>query len=56
MVFLPSWQAMDPDGKIVEGKGIAPDILVKTRPQDFRDGDPVIATAVKWLNSTKNKE
>jgi hypothetical protein len=44
-VFLPSWQAMRPDGTCFEGTGIAPDILVKVRPGQITTADPVIEAA-----------
>jgi hypothetical protein len=48
-VNLPTWQAFFPDGSLLEGKGIDPDILVPTRPADFRDRDPVLEKALEWL-------
>lgn len=45
-VFLPSWQAMDADGKPFEGKGIRPDVEVKWKKGG---DDPVIAEALKRL-------
>jgi len=48
-VYLPSWKDMKPDGKLLEGQGIAPDIEVKTTPQDFDQRDPVLEAARAWL-------
>ncbi len=49
-VFLPCWQAMLPDGTCFEGKGIQPDIPVKTTPDRITTSDPVINAARKTLN------
>lgn len=48
---IPSWRAMTPDGKPIEGKGIKPDIEVKTKRIDFMTGDPVLERALKELKS-----
>ena len=48
-VYLPSWQAMTPDGRVWEGKGIAPDIEVDTVPSDFTAADPVLGAALDHL-------
>jgi hypothetical protein len=49
-VFLPSWKAMKPDGEELEGKGVAPDVVVDAVPKDFESADPVIEAALKVLN------
>ncbi len=49
-VLLPSWQNMDPDGNVLEGKGVEPDIEVKTNPEDFKKGDPVLEAAINHLS------
>ncbi|MCK4341725.1 MAG: S41 family peptidase [Phycisphaerae bacterium] len=48
-VFLPSWKAMTPDGVFFEGIGLAADVPVKARPQDFEKGDPVLEAALQLL-------
>jgi hypothetical protein len=49
-VVLPSWKDLLPDGSLLEGVGIAPDIDVKaTAPGDFRNGDPVLEAALKHV-------
>ena len=40
---------MDAEGKVIEGKGVEPDVQVKTKPRDFAKGDPVLEAALKWL-------
>jgi C-terminal processing protease CtpA/Prc len=48
-VYLPSWQAMLPDGTPLERKGIAPTIEVKTTLKDFARRDPVLEKAIEVL-------
>jgi hypothetical protein len=45
--YLPSWTDLLPDGSGLEGNGIKPDVVVKTTPEDFAAGDPVLAEALK---------
>lgn len=51
IAFIPSWQAMSPDGTVLDGKGIEPDIAVKTKQTDFATADPVLDAALKWLRN-----
>lgn len=48
-INVPSWRAMLPTGEVFEGKGIKPDITVKTKRTDFMTGDPVLQRALKEL-------
>jgi hypothetical protein len=49
-VFVPSWQAMRPDGTCFEGEGIAPDVLVDVDPKDLERGeDPILDRAIEVL-------
>ena len=49
-VYLPTWKAMTPEGKYFEGKGIAPDVEVKTTGADLAGGkDPVLDKALEIL-------
>lgn len=48
-VYLPSWKDLLPDGTCLEGVGIAPDVLVKVRPPEIMDKDPVIEAALAAL-------
>ena len=50
IVNLPSWQAMDRNGDIIEGKGIKPDIEVKFNKEDFNNNDPVLSKAISFLS------
>jgi hypothetical protein len=48
-VFLSSWQDMLPDGSLLEGEGVKPDIEVKAPPAVLQRGDPVLMAALKHL-------
>ena len=48
-VFLPSWKDLTPEGAETEGKGIEPDVIVKTTAKDFVGRDPVLEAALKRL-------
>lgn len=48
-MYIPSWKDMLPDGTVLEGKGVEPDVRVKTKMSDFEDGDPVLTAALKAL-------
>ncbi len=50
-IFLPSWKDMAPDGRELEGVGIAPDIEVKTKLEDFSTTDPVLSAALIHLRA-----
>jgi hypothetical protein len=49
-VYLPCWKDLLPDGTCFEGKGIRPDKLVKTTPQQITTTDPVIEAALQELS------
>jgi len=51
-VYLPSWQAMLPDGTCFEGKGIAPDVPIETTPEQLQTEDPVLEAALQWLRQS----
>jgi Peptidase family S41 len=44
-VFLSSWEDQMPDGTVVEGRGITPDVTVKATLTQLRQGDPVLEAA-----------
>ncbi|HVR75942.1 MAG TPA: S41 family peptidase [Planctomycetota bacterium] len=48
-VFLSSWRDMLPDGTMIEGRGIAPDEVVKADARTLKKGDPVLEAALRWL-------
>lgn len=49
VVQLPSWQALRPDGSLIEGEGISPHLYVDTTPAQLADGDPVLEAALSRL-------
>ena len=51
-VYLPSWKAMLPDGTCFEGKGIRPDIPVRSSNGNSKN-DPVIEVALKVLGRNR---
>ena len=51
-IYLPSWQAMTPEGEVFEGIGIPPDIEVQADPEDFATSDPVITAALRHLQKS----
>jgi len=46
-IFIPSWKDMLPDGSVLEGKGIQPDVKVKA--SEFKKDDPVLKRAMELL-------
>jgi hypothetical protein len=48
-VMLPAWQALRPDGTLLEGAGLTPDVVVETSPEALASGDPVLEAALAWL-------
>lgn len=50
-ILLPSWKDLLPDGSLLEGVGIKPDIELKTQPADFEQRDPVLEAGLKALRS-----
>lgn len=53
VVQLPSWQALRPDGTLLEGEGVAPHLHVDTRPDQLADDDPVLAAALARLRGKR---
>lgn len=48
-VALPSWQVFLPDGSLLEGHGVKPDIQVSGTAADFQHRDPVLDEALRYL-------
>ena len=48
---IPSWQFLGPDGRLLEGSGVAPDVLVPCTPEDLKRGDPILAKALELLRA-----
>jgi hypothetical protein len=54
-VYLPSWEDQLPDGTLLEGKGVRPDMIIKATPRDLGKADPVLDAALKYLRGTTRK-
>jgi hypothetical protein len=52
-VLLPSWQDMLPDGSLLEGIGVLPDVEVKTDAETLKRTDAVLAEALKILRGNR---
>jgi hypothetical protein len=50
-VYLSSWEDQTPDGQMIEGRGIRPDIVIKAKPADLQQRDPVLDTALMFHRS-----
>lgn len=48
-LLVPSWKDLFPDGSELEGVGIAPDVEVDAKPEEFKDGDPVVDRALELI-------
>jgi hypothetical protein len=48
-VYLSSWEDQLPDGTILEGRGVRPDIVIKTTLPMLEQSDPVLEAALKAL-------
>lgn len=56
IVMLPSWKAMQPNGSLIEGKGIEPDVRIKIDKGDFKDSDPVLDAAREELRKRTSRK
>ncbi|MFM7297278.1 MAG: S41 family peptidase, partial [Planctomycetota bacterium] len=48
---IPSWQFLDAEGQLLEGRGVAPDVLVPCTPEDLKSGDPILSKALEVLRA-----
>ena len=48
-VYLSSWEDQLPDGTLLEGRGVRPEVVIKTKLQDFAKSDPVLEVALKYV-------
>ena len=48
-VAVPSWQDLFPDGTLLEGRGIDPDIAIPPGVDDFVASDPTLDAALAYL-------
>jgi hypothetical protein len=54
-VYLSSWEDQLPDGTLLEGAGVSPDIPIKTNFPDFSRSDPVLEAALKTLRAPRTR-
>ena len=50
VLYVPQWQASDLDGRLVEGNGVTPDIVLDVAPDRFASADPVFDAAVALVS------
>jgi len=50
-VWLPSWKALTNDGSCFEGQGIEPDLTIRANERQFKEKDPVLESAIRYLRS-----
>lgn len=48
-VVVPSWQDLRLDGTMIEGEGLAPDVLVPCTANDLETHDPILEKALELL-------
>lgn len=52
LVNLPRWLDMDPEGNPIDGVGVAPEVAVSAKPDEFRPmRDPVLKAALRRLRA-----
>ena len=47
---------MDKDENLIEGKGIEPDIVVKSKKEEFESADPILSRALQFLREESEKD
>jgi hypothetical protein len=50
-VYLSSWEDQLPDSIVLEGRGVRPDVIIKTTPAGLEKSDLVLEAALKLLRS-----
>jgi len=48
-VYLSSWEDQLPDGTVLEGHGVKPDVAVQTNLEDLRQTDAVLDAAIDFV-------
>jgi len=48
---IPSWQDLRLDGTVIEGEGLAPDVLVPCTANDLETRDPILEKALELLRA-----
>ena len=56
IAFVPSWQALLPDGTCFEGVGVPPDVEVAVNSSDFATTDPVLERALETLRTRDERD
>jgi hypothetical protein len=51
-VYLSSWEDQLPDGTILEGRGVRPDVIIKTTLSDLEKSDAVLDAALKSVRGS----
>lgn len=51
VAHIPSWQFLDREGRLLEGVGVAPDVLVPCTPAELQSADPILAKALELLRA-----
>lgn len=52
ILSVPQWQDMDMDGRVLEGAGVAPDVLLDFPLEAFAERDPLFEAALEALQSS----
>jgi C-terminal processing protease CtpA/Prc len=52
-VFVPSWQALRPDGSCFEVEGLKPDVVVDVSPEALGVTDPILERALLLLRERR---
>ena len=55
-IFIPSWQAMLPDGTCFKGVGVAPDVEVAVDSKELDKSDPILERALAILRSKDERK
>ncbi|HEX5054849.1 MAG TPA: S41 family peptidase [Planctomycetota bacterium] len=50
-IVVPSWQDLRLDGTVIEGEGLAPDVLVPCTDKDLETHDPILEKALEVLRA-----
>lgn len=54
-VYLSSWEDQLPDGTVLEGRGVRPDIVIKTTLRDLETSDPTLDAARKPFRGKESR-
>jgi len=48
-LLVPQWQDFDMEGRLLEGAGVTPDVLLEFPPETFAVGDPLFEAALQAI-------